>query len=190
MRAPNDNATQILTRLSGGDRAAAASLMPLVYDELRRVAGAMLRSERSGHTLQPTALVHEVYLKLVDQTEARWNDRAHFCAVAAQAMRRVLIDHARTRKAAKRSGGERITLDGLPEADPAVTVDLVDLDAALESLAALSPRQAEVVTLRYFGGLTVEEAAHVLDVSPRTVKGDWRVARAWLQARIAESGDA
>lgn len=180
--------TRDLADLTRGDEAAAARLTPVVYDELRRMAAAYLRQERPDHTLQPTALVHEAFLKLVDQTRAEMNDRSHFCAVAAQAMRRILIDHARRVRAAKRSAdGPRVTLAEVGDAaevDTTLDVDLLRLDEALSRLSELNERQARVVELRYFGGLTVEQAASVLGVSPRTVKGDWRVARAWLQREI------
>jgi RNA polymerase sigma factor (TIGR02999 family) len=179
-----------LTRLSGGDPSAVSALMPLVYDELRRLAAIHLARERPDHTLQPTALAHEAYLKLIDQTRAQWKDRAHFLAVAAEAIRRILIDHARLHRAAKRDPRRRIALSfagDLPE--PTTDVDLIELEEALERLASLSGRQAKVVELRFFAGLSVEEAAEALDVSPRTVKGDWRVARAWLQRELGAACD-
>lgn len=177
--------TATLSRVSRGEPGAAARLTPVVYDELRRLAAGYLRAERPDHTLQPTALVHEAFLRLVDQTRADIHDRSHFFAVAAQSMRRILIDHARHCRAAKRRApGQRITLAEAVDQAPVTEVDLLRLDDALTRLAALSPRQARVVELRYFGGLTVEQAAAVLDVSPRTVKGDWRVARAWLHHDI------
>jgi RNA polymerase sigma-70 factor (ECF subfamily) len=176
--------TQHLTRLVEGDSSAAAALMPLVYDELRALAASYLRRERPDHTLQPTALVHEAFLKLVDQRRAAWKDRAHFFAVAAQALRRVLIDHARRKMAAKRvppAGSMAIEDPGSDAADP---LNLLALDEALEQLAQRSARQARVVELRFFGGMSVEEAAEVLGVAAPTVKADWRVARAWLQREL------
>lgn len=173
--------TQLLKDWTGGDRAALDRLMPLVYDELRRLAGGYLGRERRDHTLQPTALVHEAFLRLVDQRRIQWQGRAHFLALAATLMRQLLISHARQHRAAKRGGGgPRVTL---LEGDLAVEerdVDLLDLDRALAALAVLDPRQARVVELRYFGGMTVEETAEVLEVSPATVKLDWSLARAWL----------
>jgi RNA polymerase sigma-70 factor, ECF subfamily len=181
-------ATDHLTRLSGGDPSAVSDLMPLVYDELRRVAAMHLARERPNHTLQPTALAHEAYLKLVDQTRAQWKDRAHFLAVAAEAIRRILIDHARLHRAAKRGSGDaRLTLSFAADVpEPQTDVDLIALEDALQRLAELSPRQARVVELRFFAGLDVEETAEAIGVSPRTVKGDWRVARAWLQRELGE----
>lgn len=177
--------TRLLRDWSRGEPAALDQLMPLVYDELRRVAARFLRDERSGHTLQSTALVHEAYLKLVDQRQVRWEDRAHFFAVAAQVMRRILVDHARRHGAAKRgSGGTKLPLDAVVLIDPEPDANLVTLDAALERLAALDARQARIVELRFFGGLTIEETASVLHVSPATVKNDWSLARAWLYREL------
>jgi RNA polymerase sigma factor (TIGR02999 family) len=178
-----------LTRLTSGDRSAVKDLMPLVYEELRRLAASHLAHERSNHTLQPTALAHEAYLKLVDQTRAQWKDRAHFLAVAAEAIRRILIDHARLHRAAKRGSGRKVTLSFASDVpDRGTHVDLVDLEDALGRLAALNERQAKVVELRFFAGLDVQETAEVLNVSPRTVKGDWRFARAWLQRELGRGG--
>jgi RNA polymerase sigma factor (TIGR02999 family) len=185
---PSD-ATKLLLDWSRGDRSALERLMPLVYDELRTLASRSLRHERSGHTLQGTALVHEAYLRLVDQRRVQWRDRAHFFGVAAQIMRRILVDHARRHGAAKRGRGDVTSLavvEGLGSvasegAGPQPSdVDLMMLDAALERLAARHPRHARTVELRFFGGLTIEETAEVLDVSPATVKNDWSFARAWL----------
>ena len=155
--------------------------MPLVYEELRRRAAACLRRERPSHTLQPTALVHEAYLRLVDQKQAAWKNRAHFFAVAAEIMRRILVDWARARRAAKRSGRwSRVTLDpALAEARPPA-VDVLDLDKALTALAALDARKSRIAVLRFFAGLTVEETADVLQLSSKTVERDWQTARAWL----------
>ena len=173
--------TQLLLEWTGGDRAALDRLMPLVYDELRRLAGGYLGRERRDHTLQPTALVNEAFLRLVDQKRIQWQSRAHFLALAATLMRQLLISHARKHRAAKRgSGGPRLTLLELDLAVEARDVDLLDLDRALSGLADLDPRQARVVELRYFGGMTVEETAEVLEISPATVKLDWSFARAWL----------
>lgn len=184
---PPRTVTHCLDRLGAGDFRAAPDLFPLVYDELRALAGAHFRAERPDHTLQPTALVHEAFLKLVDQTRANWKDRSHFFAVAAEAIRRVLIDHARAKHAAKRHmPGRRLTIDA--DLDVAVAadddVDLVGLDDALCRLARLNARQAKVVELRFFAGLSIEETAEALGVSEGTVKGDWRLARAWLEREL------
>ena len=180
--------TQTLADVSSGDHCAAAKLMPLVYAELRAVAGRHLRRERKNHTLQATAVVHEAYLKLVDQTRVDWKGKAHFMAVAAEVIRRILVDHARKRGAAKRGGSAaRITLsieDMVATSDSDSDLDLIAVDDALSELAELNERQARVVELRFFGGLSVEETAYALGVSERTVKGDWRVAKAWLRKRM------
>ena len=178
--------TRLLLDWSRGDRTALDRLMPLVYDELRALAARSLRSERSAHTLQGTALVHEAYLKLVDQRQVRWQDRAHFFAVAAQVMRRILVDHARRHGAAKRGGGvAALALEDVAlAAAPGPTVDWVALDRALDRLATLDSRQARIVELRFFGGLTIEETAEVLRVSPATVKNEWSLARAWLHREL------
>ena len=155
--------------------------MPLVYEELRRRAAACLRRERPSHTLQPTALVHEAYLRLVDQKQAAWKNRAHFFAVAAEIMRRILVDWARARRAAKRSGRwSRVTLDPALAEARAPAVDVLDLDKALTALAALDARKSRIAVLRFFAGLTVEETADVLQLSSKTVERDWQTARAWL----------
>ncbi|MEP7071297.1 MAG: sigma-70 family RNA polymerase sigma factor [Verrucomicrobiota bacterium] len=181
---PPEQVTRLLLRWnSDGD--AARSLMPLVYEELRQLARQYLRRERSGHTLQATGLVHEAYLRLVDQTTTKWQDRAHFFAVAAQAMRRILVDYARKHAAEKRGGKmEKITFneDLVPSAGP--NIDFVALDDALRSLAAFDPRQSQIVELRFFGGLSVEEVAEILDISDRTVKREWRIAKAWLRQQV------
>ena len=178
--------TQALLRVTrdGGD---AQELMPLVYDRLRQLAGRWFRGSAKGATLQPTALVHEAFLHLVDQTQAGFNDRVHFLAVAATAMRQILIQRARARDAAKRGGAwKRVELDtgGEPGFDPDVAT-LLALDEALERLAHLNARHARVVEMRFFGGLTIEEAAAVLGVTSRTVELDWRAARAWLKVQLA-----
>ena len=163
-----------------------SELMPLVYEELRRLAASYIRRERPGQTIQATALVHEAYVRLIGEKPQQFQNRNHFLAIAALSMRQILVQRARARNAAKRGGDpERITLDEHLLAAPAGSeVDLVALDAALEKLAALDARQAKVVELRYFGGLSVEEAADVLDVSPATVKRDWTLARAWLKREL------
>lgn len=186
--------THLLASASAGDEQAVSSLFTIVYDELRRMAASSLRRERPDHTLQPTALVHEAYLRLAHEPEARWENRAHFLAVAAQAMRRILVDHARARNARKRGGGDvRLPLEDVDSVTTALPpdLDLIVLDEALVRLAALDPRQARIVELRFFGGLTVEETATVTGTSPRTVKREWQVARAWLKretSRLSQVG--
>jgi RNA polymerase sigma factor (TIGR02999 family) len=190
MSSPKD-VTQLLLDWSSGDKEALDQLMPLVYDELHRLAEHYMRQERPDHTLQPTALVHEVYLKLIDQTRVKWQNHAHFFGVAAQLMRRIVIKHARQHHAAKRGGGERkLSLDEAVVLTAERATDLIALDDALTSLSAVDAQQSRVVELRFFGGLTIEETAEVLGVSPATVKREWRMARAWLQREIrnAERG--
>jgi RNA polymerase sigma factor (TIGR02999 family) len=170
---------EALTQATRGDRSALDRLFPVVYQELKRRAAAYLKSERAGHTLQPTALVNEVYLRLAGRRESSWQNRAHFMGVAATAMRAVLVDHARARNAKKRGGGQPAIPDTLvPLEDTAVPLE--DLDRAIDDLAKLSPRQARVVELRYFGGLSIDETGEALGVSPMTIKRDWVTARAWL----------
>ncbi len=173
--------TQLLIDWNNGSRQALDALLPLVYDELRRVAAGYLRRERPGLTLQGTALVHEAYLRLVDQTRVKWQNRAHFLGVAAQMIRRILVDHVRAKHAAKRGAGAMtLSLDeSIAVAGPR-DVDLVSLDDALEELARFDPQQARIVELRYFTGLSIEETAEVIGISPATVKREWTVARAWL----------
>jgi RNA polymerase sigma factor (TIGR02999 family) len=163
--------------------------MEVVYQELRRRAAAYLRRERAGHTLQPTALVHEAYLRLVDQHATAWQNRAQFFGIASQMMRRILVDRARARKTAKRSGRwARVTLDESVAEHPSRDVDLLDLDAALADLATFDARKSQVAELRFFGGLTLEETGHVLGLSVATVEREWQVARAWLYARLTDTG--
>jgi len=182
--------TSVLTELSRGDSQAADRLFPVVYGELRALAKRLFVGQPANQTLQPTALVHEVYLRLVDQTQAGWLDRAHFMNIAAKAMRQILTDHARRRRAAKRGGDwARIALDEVGADSRQAQIDLLALDEALTELARLDERQARVAELRFLAGLTVQEAAAVLGVSPRTVELDWRQARAWLRWRLAE-GDS
>ena len=181
--------TRLLDDVSGGDADAAALLLPLVYDQLRALAQAHLASERPGHTLQATALVHEAFIKLAGQEDVRWQNRAHFFGVAAQAIRRILIDHARTRNRLKRGGDHaRVPLDdaaALPgAANAAAPIDLLALDEALVELSALDPRQARIVELRYFAGMSMKEIAEVTGVSLRTAEGDWAMARAWLRRAL------
>ena len=179
-------ATQLVTQLEHGDPSAAAELVPLVYSELRSLAAAILRQENRGHTLDPTALVHEAFLKLVDQTRVQWKGRAHFFAVCAQAMRRILVDHARGKHRQKRGGGRvRLTLKPDLALSPSRDEDVLALDEALEKLTRLDPRQARIVELRFFGGLNVSEVADVLGVSKRTVESDWTMVRAWLRRELA-----
>lgn len=178
--------SDLLDDWSKGDQEALNKLMPLVYDELHRLASRYLRREGAGHTLQTTALVHEAYLKLVDQTKANLHNRVQFFSAAANIMRHVLVDYARRRKAFKRGGDySRLTLDEGNVASNEKGVDLLDLNEALHSLAALDPQQSRVVELRVFGGLTVEETAEALAISPRTVKREWSMAKAWLHRQLS-----
>ncbi|HEX9951112.1 MAG TPA: ECF-type sigma factor [Rubricoccaceae bacterium] len=197
MPSPPPDVTRLLVEMSAGNEAAADTLLPLVYAELLRMAHERLRHEREGHTLATVDLVHEAYLRLVDGAEVGWQDRAHFFAVASSVMRRLLVDWARARRAAKRGDGTALSLDAAAGGAPNGAVDggaallervaapvrdetLIELDEALTRLTVRSARQARVVECRYFGGLTIEETAEALGVSPSTVKDDWRLARAWL----------
>lgn len=178
--------TQILGDLSGGERSAVERLLPFVYKELRSLAGSYLQNARANHTLQPTALVHEAYLRLV-RSDASWSSRKHFFDVAAMAMRQLLTDHARSKATEKRGGKARrmsITINDMPS-DVASDVDVIALDEALTRLSNLDARQARIVELRYLAGLSVEETADVLETSPRTVKREWRVAKAWLRTQLS-----
>ena len=179
--------TELLLAAQSGAPGAVDRLVPLVYDELKKLAAGYLRAERADHTLQTTALVHEAYLKLVDQHRTTWQNRAHFFGVAAQAMRRILVDHARRRRAQKRAGGQPVTLDDNHAGVNPDTDDVLAVDAALHRLAELDPRQARIVELRYFAGLGIEQTAEALEISPATVKRDWVSAKAWLQRELAES---
>ena len=180
------NVTRLLVDWSNGDVEARDKLMSVVYDELRRMARRYMSSENPGHTLQPTALVHDAYLRLVDQSLVKWQNRAHFFGVAAQIIRHILVDHARERHALKRGGASfKVTLTEDVIAAEQVDLDLVRLDEALERLAALDSRQGRIVELRFFGGLSIEETAAVLNVSPATVKREWVTARAWLNRELA-----
>jgi RNA polymerase sigma-70 factor (ECF subfamily) len=182
--------TQLLIEWNNGRNGALQDLLPLVYGELRRLAAQRLRRERPDHTLQPTALVHEAYIRLVDQRRVRWENRAHFYGVAAHVMRRILVDRARARKADKRGGGwERVTLVGDKTPNGGRDVDVLSLDDALQRLAALDPQQERIVELRYFGGLTLEETAEVIGISTATVKREWAIARAWLRAELSDQLD-
>lgn len=178
--------TVLLKEFSEGNQQALAALVPVVYDELRKLAAYYLRQERSDHTLQATALVHEAYLRLVDQRHIDWKNRNHFFGVAAQLMRRVLIMHAREHKAAKRGGGARkISLDETAILSPAQAEEFVYLDELITRLAALDPQQARVVELRFFAGLSVEETAELMNISTATVKRDWAMAKAWLAREMS-----
>jgi RNA polymerase sigma factor (TIGR02999 family) len=181
---PESNAVQLLTRISAGDRTAIPELVPEVYDRLRAIASRFFQRERADHTLQPTALVNEAYLQLVERTDLDWSGRTHFLAIAASEMRRILVDHARRKHAQKRGGGmHRVTLEGVPE-DFSPRVDLLDIHEALERLAGLDERAARVVELRFFAGMSMEEVAAVLGVTSRTIRDDWRTARAWLRTEL------
>jgi RNA polymerase sigma-70 factor (ECF subfamily) len=180
-----DEVTRLLQELGNGKAAALDELLPLVQAELRRQAARYLRRERRNHTLQPTALVNEAFLRLVEQRDVRWQNRAHFFGIAAQAMRRILVDHARTQGRTKRGGGApRVTLDETVAAAAERSIDMLALDHALQRLAGDEPRQAKVVELRFFGGLSVEETAEVMDISPATVKREWTIAKAWLYSLL------
>jgi RNA polymerase sigma factor (TIGR02999 family) len=183
----NPDVTLLLSALTRGDKGATSKLIPVVYDELRRLAGSYMRRERVDHTLQATALVHEAYLKLVEQRSVDWQSRAHFFGVAAQLMRRILIDHARGHSRQKRGGDEqKVSLDEALIFSEQQADELLAVDDSLNQLAKIDPRQAKVVEMRFFGGLSIEEAAEVLGVSPKTVKRDWSVAKAWLYADLKE----
>ena len=189
--AQTSETTLLLRAWAEGDRAALEQLTPRVYAELRRIAGHCMQNERPGRTLQTTALVHEAYLRLIDVTNVNWEHRAHFFAVSAQIMRRILVDHARARATAKRGGGvarvnlDKIALDEIADVSSGRGNELIALDEALESLAELDPRKARIIELRFFGGLSVEETSAVLKVSPDTVMRDWRLARSWLLLELS-----
>jgi RNA polymerase sigma factor (TIGR02999 family) len=181
-----EKVTQLLQEVSGGNRAAVDELTPLVYRELKRIAGGQLKSERSGHTLQATALVHEAYLKLVEQRDVDWQGRAHFFGIAAQLMRRILLDYAKSRGRLKRGGDvHKTSLDEALVVAQGRESDLILIDRALTRLEELDQRQAKVVELRFFGGLSVEETAAVMGISAPTVKREWAMARAWLHRELA-----
>ncbi len=185
--------TQILAAASRGDEQAAQRLFPLVYDELRRLAGHYLSGRLAGHTLQPTALVHEAYLKLVGQPDASWTDRGHFFAVAAVSMRHILVNHAKSKKRRKRTPGEaaqRVPLDDIAALIESRAIDLVALDEALTKLSKMDSQQARIVELRFFGGLSVDDTAAALGVSVRTVNRDWNIARLWLREQVTKGDDA
>jgi RNA polymerase sigma factor (TIGR02999 family) len=179
--------TQLLSDAGNGDQKALDSLLPLVYGELRRLAEHYLRQERPDHTLQATALVHEAYLRLVDQTSITWQNRAHFFSIAAQVMRHLLVDHARSHHAEKRGGGaQKLSLDEAVSFFAEREVNLVALDEALIELTRLDERQGRIVELRFFGGLTIDEVAEVLKITPGAVRYDWRMAKAWLHRELTE----
>jgi RNA polymerase sigma factor (TIGR02999 family) len=186
---PPQQITALLQAWSRGDRAALEALFPAVYGELRHQAERYMRRQPVGHTLQATALVNEAYLRLVDQKETEWRSRAHFFGVAAKAMRSILVDHARARQAAKRgAGAARLTLGQVGDvADRTPAVDVLDLEEALQRLTELDPEKGRLVELRYFAGLSIEEAAEVLGVSPATLKRQWNTARAWLRRELSPS---
>ena len=187
-RGSSNQVTQLLVRWRSGDKAALDSLMPLVYGELRRIAQHYLNNERPDHTLQSTALVHEAYVRLTQQKLPEWQNRAHFFAVAAQLMRQILVDYARSHRASKRGGNTyKLALDDAKEEPQATDVDIVALDDALKTLAAMDAQQSRVVELKFFGGLSIEDTAEVLGVSPSTVKRDWVTARAWLYRELDRS---
>jgi len=188
MSDPSD-VTILLDRIDKGDGEAPEKLLPLVYGELRKLAHGYLQNERADHTLQATALVHEVYIRLVDWEKVSWQNRAHFFAVAAQVMRRILVDHAREKRAQKRDFGQKLSLDeaiSFPSSN-AGEIDLIALDEALAKLAKLDKTQSKIVELRFFGGLTIEETAHALRISPSTVKREWTVAKTWLFREIGQN---
>lgn len=178
--------TTLLSRWSQGDRAALDDLTPLVYDELRKLARSHMSGEKPGHTLQSTALAHEAYLRLIGQDRVSWQSRAHFYGIASQMVRRILVDHARAQSAAKRGSGlQAVTLNENLDAAVGANVELLALEEALSKLAQLDPQQARIVELRYFGGLSIEETAEVVGVSPATVKREWVSARAWLYRALS-----
>jgi RNA polymerase sigma factor (TIGR02999 family) len=181
--------TKLLKDWGNGDETARDQLMPLVYEELRRMAHRHMRKERPGHTLQTSALIHEAYVKLVDQTEVEWQNRAHFYGTAAQMMRRILVDHARARQYAKRGGNAHaVSLDEGAIVSRERAAEVVALDEALTVLAAVDQRKSQIVELRFFGGLSIEETAEVLAVSPGTVMRDWTLAKAWLRREMTTAG--
>jgi RNA polymerase sigma factor (TIGR02999 family) len=187
---PPNEITERLIAWGAGDRAALDQLLPVVYQELRRMAGNYLRQENPGHTLQPTALVHEAWLRLIDQARVDWRNRAQFFGVAAQMMRRILVDHAKAKHREKRGGDAvKLSLDDVINLSRERAADLIALDDALDELTRVDERKSRVVELRYFGGFTVEEIAQILEVSPETVMRDWKLAKAWLYQQIRQEAD-
>ena len=189
MEPASGEVTRLLAELSNGNAEAEARLIPLVYDHLHRLAASYMSGERPDHTLQATGLVNEAYLRLVSQETTQWRDRRHFFGIAARLMRQILVEHARARYAAKRGGAAQtfVSMEEEPDLSSARSRELLQLDDALQCLDRLDPQQARVVELRFFGGLTVEETAEVLGISPRTVKRDWAVARAWLHGELCHN---
>jgi RNA polymerase sigma factor (TIGR02999 family) len=182
--------TSLLRAASSGERADLDALLSAIYEDLRRLAASHMQGERRDHTLEATALVHEAYVKIIDQRTTDWNDRLHFFAVASRIIRRILIDHARAKQADKRGGDRtRLRIDDHDPAAPSREVDLIALDEALEELATISEQQARIVELRYFAGCTVDETAHLLKTSPRSVDRDWHAAKAWLFLRLQDDED-
>ncbi|CAN5365200.1 sigma-70 family RNA polymerase sigma factor [soil metagenome] len=179
-----EEVTALLQEINNGEESAPERLLPLVYDELRKLAQSYMQRERPDHTLQATALVHDAYIRLVDWENVSWQGRAHFFSVAAQVMRNVLVDHAIKRKAQKRDFGQRIELIENISFEPGRDLDLIELNEALDALHAFEPQQARIVELRFFGGLNIEETAHVLGISPSTVKREWAIAKTWLYRRL------
>ncbi len=187
MQSDPEHVSQMIAASACGDRAALEQLLPIVYDELRRVAARFIRRERRDHTLQPTALVHEAYARLVGQENLGWKDRAHFVGIAARQMREILLNHARDRARLKRGGGGvKVELEDMAAPGGAPEVDVIMLDAALHALAAQDEQAARVVELRHFGGLSIEETAEVLGISPATVKRDWTMAKTWLRRELSK----
>lgn len=195
MSEPDANVTRLLRAAATGDRGDIDALLAAIYDDLRRLAARQMQGERDDHTLQPTAVVHEAYLKLVDQHSTDWRDRLHFFAVASRIIRRILVDHARAKRTAKRgSGRNRVPIDSVHIGAGVSDIDIIALDEAMEALDRIDPRQAKIVELRFFGGLTVPEVAEYLSIGQRSVDRDWRCAKAWLYCRLtdeeAEAADA
>ena len=185
MEASSQHLTQLLVAWGDGDQSALDQLIPLVYDELRRLAHSHMRRERPGHSLQTSALVNEAYVRLVDQTNIQWQNRAHFFGIAARLMRQILVDYARRQRYAKRGGNaQRVVFDDLTIVSEERTADVVALDDALKTLAEIDPRQCQIVELRFFAGLSIDETAEVLSVSPGTVMRDWTFAKAWLRRAL------
>lgn len=187
-QAASQDITQLLLAWGNGDKEALDKLMPFVYEELRRLAGNFMRGQPSSHTLQTTALVNEAYLRLIDSSRVRWQNRTHFFAISAQLMRRVLVDFARAKRAEKRGGdNEMITFDDALPVSVEKEMELIELDEALDELARLNARQSRIVEMRYFGGMTEEEIGEALEISTRTVRRDWSVARAWLYRELSKN---
>jgi RNA polymerase sigma-70 factor (ECF subfamily) len=186
MTDPSEDISQLLVKWGSGDETVLEELIPLVYDELKRLANNYLRKERPGHTLQPTALVNEAYMRLAEQKRMKWQNRAQFYGIAAQLMRRILVDHAREKHAEKRGGAaqQRLSITSAGEVGTAPDLDVLALHEALEELATMDPQQARIVELKFFGGLSIEETAEVLSLGHATVERDWKMARAWLRLKL------